>query len=144
MKNDSISDDKKALRVVIRYRVGARVQKEVAKKGGLDPTTMSQFASGNRYPRPANMARLATALDCSVPMLKEAIAKVLAVSHSGGDSEALKKVLDQHFMGEEGDTTNMRVDQIRDPTLKSLVNNWMKANSELLSYLASTPPSRKD
>lgn len=144
MKNEGISDDKRALRVVIRYRVGARVQKEVAKKGGLDPTTMSQFASGNRYPRPANMERLATALDCSVPTLKEAIAKVLAVAHSGGDQAALSRVLDQHFLGTGGDAADLKVDQIQDPTLRSLVNNWMKSNSELLAYLTSTMAGRED
>lgn len=143
MKKQVTFDDKKALSVVIRYRVGSRVQKEVAKKGGLDPTTMSQFASGNRYPRSANMKKLAVALDCSVPTLKEAVAKVLSIDESGNDEAAMLRALDQHFLGVEGDAV-LKVDRIQDPTLKSLVKNLMKAVTELVSYLAITWRARTE
>lgn len=130
-------DDKRALRVVIRYRVGSRIQKEVAKQGGLDPTTMSQFASGSRFPRPPNMAKLANALDCSVAELKGAIATVLAVAESGGDERAQTRALDLYFMGVKGESDAAKVDRMRDSKLQNLLKNLMKTNSELISYLAT-------
>lgn len=138
MSKDKISDDKKALRVVIRYRIGTRVQKEVAKKGGLDPTTMSQYASGGRYPRGANMAKLASALDCSVSMLKEGIAKVLSVADSGGDEKAMYRALDRHFLGSDAGEVESKFNSHPDPTLRRLIKHCMKANNELFNYLITT------
>ena len=134
-------DDKQALAAVIRFRVGSRLHKDMAAKGGLDPTTMSHFASGNRYPRPANLKRLAVALECSVSTLREAVARVLAVAESGGDDAEIRQALQRHFAGTDDEDTS-KVDKIRDPTLGSLLKNLITAVSELMSYLASTRTPR--
>ena len=136
MSNKESLSDKEALQVVIRYCRGSRVQKKVAEKGGLDPSTMSQFARGHRFPRVENLKKLAEAFDCSLPTLKGAIAQVQFVAELGGDERAQFEELDKHFMEAKYRSAAAQVGQVPDPRAMIILKNLMEKLGELISYHA--------
>lgn len=131
--------DKEALRVVIRYCVGTRVQKEVAERGGLDATTMSQFASGKRFPRPENMEKLAKALGSSPSTIKAAVAEVLAVDERGGGEDDWTQAISRVFLKAESDNVATKIERIQSSRLQDIFKNMVKCLSDLADFLANGP-----
>ncbi len=131
--------DKGALRIVIRYCVGTRVQKKVAEEGGLDATTMSQFASGKRFPRPENMEKLAKALGYSPATIKAAIAEVHSVDERGGSEEEMKQAISQVLLKADSDNVATKIEQIQPSRLRDLLKSFFKSLSDLVDFLASGP-----